>query len=170
MSPQDIQLITAVSPYYVWQFRLHLSPITKKIIWGNNDPLIFFFSVPQSSSLFSLLRNLYLNYIIWSVNLLSKSDISFKSFEKKTLFYKLKQGFQMPSVTRWPPLRRQGHLHGGLNHLLLCRTTGSHIIHSRLSSALWQERASAKRGTDRGLHVFQICKVFTSEYPAVLWH
>lgn len=62
MSPQDIQLIMAVSPYYVRQFRLHLSPITKKIIWGNNDPLIFFFLpppvlqsiLPASKSVFKL--------------------------------------------------------------------------------------------------------------------
>lgn len=51
MSPQDIQLITAVSPYYVWQFRLHLIPITKKIIWGNNDPLIFFSPLPALQSI-----------------------------------------------------------------------------------------------------------------------
>lgn len=33
VSLQNIQLITAVSPYYIWLFRLHLSSITKKIIW-----------------------------------------------------------------------------------------------------------------------------------------
>lgn len=50
VSPQDIQLITAVSPYYIWLFRLHLSFITEEIIWEIMTHcslgLFFFFFTP----------------------------------------------------------------------------------------------------------------------------
>lgn len=63
----------------------------------------------------------------------------------------------MPSLTRRPPLRGQGHLHGGLNHLLLCRTTGSHNSWQAVVSLVARE---GQRGTGWGSHAFQICKVF----------
>lgn len=54
-SHQDIQLITAVSPDYIWLFRLPLCSIAKETMWGNGVLVSLIALFPSSVKIQSVL-------------------------------------------------------------------------------------------------------------------